>query len=167
MTLKNYLQSPHLGANLLLAALVLAEVFPPQLLHAGEIPDGKALPILAAPNDTGTLVTPDGDRFDITGGQRSQDGANLFHSFSQFMLETGYTANFLADPATQNILARVVGGNLSSIDGLIQVTGGSPNLFLINPTGIVFGANASLNVPGSFTATTANGVGFGEEWLNA
>nr|WP_290221105.1 CHAT domain-containing protein [Trichocoleus desertorum] len=167
MTLKNYLQSPQLGVNLLLAVLVLAEVVPAQSVHAGELPDGKALPILAAPNDAGTLVTPDGDRFDITGGQRSQDGANLFHSFSQFILETGYTANFLADPATQNILARVVGGNLSSIDGLIQVTGGGPNLFLINPAGIVFGANASLNVPGSFTATTANGVGFGKEWLNA
>ncbi|MBD2119500.1 CHAT domain-containing protein [Trichocoleus sp. FACHB-262] len=167
MTLKKCLRSPYLGVSLLLVALVLAEVFSPQSSHAGEVPDGKALPIVAAPDDTGTLITPDGSRFDISGGQRSQDGANLFHSFSQFILETGYTANFLADPATQNILARVVGGNLSSIDGLIQVTGGSPNLFLINPAGIVFGANASLNVPGSFTATTANGVGFGKEWLNA
>ncbi|MBD2093710.1 CHAT domain-containing protein [Trichocoleus sp. FACHB-591] len=167
MTLKNRLRSPHLGVSLLLVALVLAAVFPPQSSHAGGIPDGKALPILPAPDDTGTLVTPDGSRFDITGGQRSQDGANLFHSFTQFILETGYTANFLADPATQNILARVVGGNLSAIDGLIQVTGGSPNLFLINPAGIVFGANASLNIPGSFTATTANGIGFGKEWLNA
>ncbi|HEY9747366.1 MAG TPA: CHAT domain-containing protein [Allocoleopsis sp.] len=167
MTLKNRLRSPRLGVTLWLVALVLAEVFPPQPSHAGEVPDGKALPILAAPDDTGTLVTPDGSRFDISGGQRSPDGANLFHSFSQFILETGYTANFLADPATQNILARVVGGNLSAIDGLIQVTGGNPNLYLMNPAGIVFGANASLSVPGSFTATTANGLGFGKEWFHA
>ncbi|HEY9805593.1 MAG TPA: filamentous hemagglutinin N-terminal domain-containing protein, partial [Candidatus Obscuribacterales bacterium] len=166
MTLKNCLRSPHRWVNLLVAALVVAEVFPPHSSHAGEIPDGKALPILAAPDGTGTLVTPDGSRFDISGGQRSLDGANLFHSFSQFILETGYTANFLADPATQNILARVGGGHLSAIDGLIQVTGGSPNLYFINPAGIVFGPNASLNVPAAFTATTANGLGFGNEWLS-
>ena len=31
----------------------------------------------------------------------------------------------------------------------------------MNPAGIIFGANASLNIPASFTATTANGIGFG------
>jgi large exoprotein involved in heme utilization and adhesion len=39
---------------------------------------------------------------------------------------------------------------------------------LINPAGIVFGANAQLNVPASFTATTATGIGFGQNrWFNA
>jgi filamentous hemagglutinin family protein len=80
----------------------------------------------------------------------------------------------LADPAIQNILGRVVGGNPSVINGLIQVTGGNSNLFLMNPAGIIFGSNASLNVPAAFTATTANGIGFGATttglplgWFNA
>jgi hypothetical protein len=37
----------------------------------------------------------------------------------------------------------------------------------MNPAGIVFGPNFSLNLPGAFTATTANGIGFGNNWFNA
>jgi len=51
---------------------------------------------------------------------------------------------------------------------LIQVTGaGSPNLFLMNPAGMVFGSEARLNLPGSFTATTATGIGFEGGMFNA
>jgi large exoprotein involved in heme utilization and adhesion len=38
----------------------------------------------------------------------------------------------------------------------------------MNPAGIVFGRGASLNVPASFTATTATAIGFdGNNWFNA
>jgi filamentous hemagglutinin family protein len=121
--------------------------------------------IVAAPQDANTIVTPSGDRFTITGG--TQSGGNLFHSFQQFGLDRNQIANFQSNPTIQTILGRVVGGNASRIDGLIQVSGGNSNLYLINPSGIVFGSNASLNVPASFTATTANGIGFGSHWLNA
>ena len=123
--------------------------------------------IAPTPGDTGTIVTPVGNRFDISGGRLSGDNANLFHGLSQFGLTQGQIANFLSNPSTRNILVRVTGGEASRLDGLIQVTGSNANLFLMNPTGIVFGANASLNVPGSFTATTANGIGFGSGWFNA
>ncbi|MGL5063609.1 MAG: beta strand repeat-containing protein, partial [Microcoleus sp.] len=105
-----------------------------------------------------------GDRFNITDG--TQSGTNLFHSFQQFSLTPGQTAIFHADPSIRNILGRVVGGNASIINGTIQVTGNA-NLFLMNPAGIVFGQNASLNIPGTFTATTATGIGFNNGWFNA
>jgi filamentous hemagglutinin family protein len=118
------------------------------------------------PDGTGTVVTPQGNRFDINGG--TQSGTNLFHSFEQFGLSEGQIANFLSNPEISNILGRVVGGDPSIINGLIQVIGGNSNLFLMNPAGIVFGSGASLNVPASFTATTATGIGFGENnWFNA
>lgn len=134
-----------------------------------------ANPIIPASDGTGTLVTPDANYFNIQGGSLSQDGGNLFHSFQQFNLNSGQIANFLSNPSIRNILGRVVGGDPSIINGLIQVTGGNPNLFLINPAGIIFGKDASLNVPASFTATTATGIGFGSSpepggtggWFNA
>ncbi|MCP2729300.1 CHAT domain-containing protein [Limnofasciculus baicalensis] len=127
----------------------------------------QAQSIIPAADSTNTNVGINDNQFNITGGQTSGDGANLFHSFSQFGLDQNQIANFLSNPAIQNILGRVVGGNPSIINGLIQVTGGNSNLFLMNPSGIVFGANASLNVPASFTVTTATGIGFGNNWFNA
>jgi len=128
----------------------------------------NAQPITPAADETGTVVTPNGTQLDITGGSLSRDDANLFHSFEDFGLDSGQIANFLSNPEIRNIFGRVVGGDASIINGLIQVTGGNSNLFLMNPAGIVFGENARLNVPGDFTATTATGIGFGEgNWFNA
>ncbi len=127
----------------------------------------QAQPIAPATDGTGTSISPNGNRYDITGGSLSGDNANLFHSFSQFGLDAGQVANFVSQPNIHNIFSRVVGGNVSRINGIIQVTGGNSNLFLMNPAGIIFGSNASLNVPASFTATTATGIGFGAGWFNA
>ncbi|MEQ9356693.1 CHAT domain-containing protein [Coleofasciculus chthonoplastes] len=132
------------------------------------VPPAQAQPITPAADGTDTKVTPEGNRLDIHGGTLSGDGANLFHSFEQFGLSPEQIANFISDPQIRNILGRVVGGDTSMINGLIQVTGGNSNLFLMNPAGIIFGANAQLNVPAAFTATTATGIGFGaENWFNA
>ena len=147
-------------ANLLATALFLNGV----LLA----PSTQAQSITPTADGTGTQVILNGQRYDIHGGSLSGDGANLFHSFQEFGLSPGEIANFLANPQLQNILGRVTSGNASIIDGLIQVSGGSPNLYLMNPAGLVFGPNASLNVPASFTATTANRIGFGNgQWFNA
>ena len=127
----------------------------------------SAQQIIPAADGTSTIVTPNGNRLDISGGKTDGDGTNLFHSFQEFGISREQIANFQANPVLQNILGRVTGGNPSIINGLIQVTGGNPNLFLLNPAGFVFGANASLNVPGAFTATTANGIGFGNIWFDA
>ncbi|MBW4472549.1 MAG: CHAT domain-containing protein [Stenomitos rutilans HA7619-LM2] len=125
----------------------------------------RAQSITAAPDGTNTSVTLSGSRYDIGGG--AQSGTNLFQSFQRFGVSANETANFLANPQIQNILGRVVGGEASIINGRLQVTGSNANLFLLNPAGIIFGANASLNVPASFTATTATGIGFGSRWFSA
>jgi filamentous hemagglutinin family protein len=125
--------------------------------------------IVPAPDGTGTTIAPSQGqqtRYDITGGTTSRNGANLFHSFTQFGLNSGETANFISNPTIQNILGRVVGGDASLINGLIQVSGGNSNLYLMNPAGMIFGANARLDVPGSFFATTASGIGFDNRWFN-
>ncbi|MGD1805522.1 filamentous hemagglutinin N-terminal domain-containing protein, partial [Dapis sp. BLCC M126] len=124
-------------------------------------------PITPANNGTGTTVNQNGNQFNIQGG--THNGSNLFHSFDQFNLNTNQTANFLTTPDTRNILGRVTGGNASIINGLIQVIGGNSNLFLINPAGIMFGPNASLNIPASFSVTTATSIGFNNNnfWFEA
>ncbi|MGC9502741.1 CHAT domain-containing protein [Baaleninema sp.] len=121
--------------------------------------------IVPADDGTQTRVTLEGDRILIDGGQRSADGQNLFHSFDAFGLDTGQTADFRSTPQIRNVLGRVSGGSPSFVDGLLQVTGGNSNLFLLNPAGIVFGPNAQLNVPASFVASTADALGFESGWF--
>jgi filamentous hemagglutinin family protein len=106
-----------------------------------------------------TIVSPNGNTYNITGGTRA--GANLFHSFGEFGVPANNIANFLNETAlpTNNILGRVTGNNPSNIFGSITTTDfGNANLFLMNPAGIVFGPNATLNVGGSVTFTTANTI---------
>ncbi|HEY9830746.1 MAG TPA: glycosyltransferase, partial [Stenomitos sp.] len=168
VTLPNCLQFPF-GASLRtsltrsLSSFLLAAV--PLLGSIGVTP--ALSQIVPAADGTNTLVNTTGNQLDITGGQTSSNGANLFHSFSQFDLNTGQVANFQSNPTIQNILGRVVSGNASNINGLIQVSGSQANLYLMNPAGIIFGSNASLNVPGSFVATTATSIGMGNNWFNA
>ena len=90
-------------------------------------------------------------------------GTNQFHSLTQFNLNKNDVAEFQAKDGITNILTRVTGGDVSKINGEIKVTGGNnPNLFLMNPAGFIFGKDAkTLNLPGSLTVTTANGIGFG------
>jgi filamentous hemagglutinin family protein len=130
-------------------------------------PAALAQSITPANDGTGSLVNANGNQYDITGGSVSGDGVNLFHSFERFGLTQAEIANFIADPAIQNILGRITGGSASMIDGLLQVSGSGANLYLINPAGILFGPNSALNLEGSFTATTATGIGFGGSWLQA
>ncbi|GJD22872.1 filamentous haemagglutinin outer membrane protein [Rivularia sp. IAM M-261] len=89
-------------------------------------------------------------------------GSNLFHSFGEFNIKDGQGVYFANPSGVVNILTRVTGSNASNILGTLGVNG-TANLFLINPNGILFGKNASLDIKGSFVGTTANGVQFGSQ----
>jgi filamentous hemagglutinin family protein len=97
-----------------------------------------------------------GPNYSITHDLGSIRGNNLFHSFAQFNLSAGETATFSGPDNIQNILARVTGGSVSSIDGTLRSDITGANLFLINPNGILFGPNAAVDVTGSFAASTAD-----------
>ncbi len=108
-----------------------------------------------------SVVTPDNikglesDR--ISGG--AARGSNLFHSFREFNIGEGRGGYFENPAAIENIFSRVTGSNPSEIFGTLGVLGNA-NLFFLNPNGILFGPNASLDVRGSFLATTADSILF-------
>jgi filamentous hemagglutinin family protein len=107
-------------------------------------------------NSIGTIVNPAGANFNITGGL--QRGQNLFHSFTDFSVPTGGSANFTNPQGNQSIITRITGNLFSDINGLVNTNGA--NFLLINPNGVVFGTNAQLNVGKAFVTSTANGIDF-------
>lgn len=107
----------------------------------------------------GALTAPCTGNCIINGGITRN--VNLFHSFKEFSIPTYGQAWFNNAPQIQNILTRITGNSISSIDGLIK-TNGSANLFFLNPNGILFGPNARLQIGGSFFASTANSFKFAD-----
>src|SRR5918999_2046495 len=79
-------------------------------------------------------------------------------------INTGESATFTGPSSIENVLGRVTGGSSSFIDGLLrtQFENASPNLFLLNPAGVLFGPNASLDVQGSFHVSTADYLKLGD-----
>ncbi|MDY6897043.1 MAG: filamentous hemagglutinin N-terminal domain-containing protein, partial [Cyanobacteriota bacterium] len=121
---------------------------------------GIILPVnsqVTSDNTTNTTVNTDNNNFNILNG--IQKGNNLFHSFQEFSIPEGGSATFNNSTDVVNIINRVTGGNISNIDGLIKANG-SANLFLINPSGIIFGENSRLDIGGSFLGSTASSILF-------
>jgi len=103
-----------------------------------------------------------GPHYAIPADLGRQAGANLFHSFGLFNLATGESATFSGPGSVANIISRVTGGQASGIDGRLASTIPGANLFLINPRGVLFGPNASLDLTGSFHVSTADYLRFAD-----
>ncbi len=123
------------------------------------------LGVLAGPGSQAQIVVPnpdgnqhlDGPNYIIPPELGDTLGANLLHRFLEFNVNTGDSVTFLGQ-GFDNIISMLTGDEPSHINGPIRSDAEGTNLFLINPHGIIFGANARLNINGSFHASTADAV---------
>jgi filamentous hemagglutinin family protein len=73
-------------------------------------------------------------------------------------------------PQLSSVVARVTGGQLSFVDGLLRDHTGRGSLSLEDPRGAMFGPAAALDVPGAFHASTADYLRLADSgvfWANA
>lgn len=103
--------------------------------------------------------------FAVTEADGTLSGSNLFHSFSSFNINSGESATFTGTSPINNVLSRVTGAESSTFNGALtsEITGA--NFYFINPNGIVFKEGASINVDGSFYATTSDYVKLGTDGI--
>ncbi len=113
-------------------------------------------------NAATTGIKLDGN-MEITSDYGRVSGKNLFHSFQTFNVNVSEKVTFSSEHAVQNVIARVTGSHFSTINGPVISTIDNANLYLINPQGIMFGDNASIDINGSFYASTADYIASNEE----
>ncbi|NEP18923.1 MAG: filamentous hemagglutinin N-terminal domain-containing protein [Leptolyngbya sp. SIO4C1] len=139
-----------------LACGILAAAASRGLAQSNIVPDSTL-----ATESSAVLPSFDGLPIEVILGG-AERGRNLFHSFEAFNVAENRGAYFFSPDGIETILSRVTGGRRSDILGTLGVLG-EADLFLINPNGIVFGPDASLDVEGSFVATTADALQFNEQ----
>jgi len=102
--------------------------------------------------------------YEITSNLGRINGSNLFHSFTEFSVESQHTAHFSHNGSQNisNVISRVTGNNPSEIYGTIKSSIPGADFYLLNPNGVLFGEGASLDITGSFYATTANYIDFSD-----
>ncbi|GAB4241359.1 MAG: hypothetical protein Kow00121_67510 [Elainellaceae cyanobacterium] len=143
------------GAIAIFSPLIWLNITCAQIASAQVVPDDTLR------NERSIVNSISAIDFDIEGGARRGD--NLFHSFREFNVEDGGSVYFANADGISRIITRVTGNDISDIDGILGVLSGNADLFLLNPNGIIFGDNARLDIGGSFFATTADAIQFGDQ----
>ncbi len=110
----------------------------------------------------GSRLALDGPDYAIGAELGQQHGSNLFHSFGKLNLNSNESATFSGPDSISNVISRVTGGTPSSIDGAIRSLIPEADVYLINPAGLMFGPNATLDVQGSFHASSADTLRFSD-----
>lgn len=132
---------------------------------------GIGMPLKAEITQDGSLVGSAGQAvlssadatYLLDENQGQLNGTNLLFSFENFNVLAGEEAHFAANNPVSNVIARVTGGTASIIDGTVSSSIVGADVWLVNPSGLVFGENAQINVLGSFHASTANNLMFDDE----
>jgi len=117
----------------------------------------------AAFNTTTHTFTVGEDRGTLT-------GANLFHSFTTFIVDGGETAAFTSTtPGITNVISRVTGiGSPSglqptTINGTLRSEIPGASFWFINPAGITVGPDGVIDIPGALALGAADYVEFGTQ----
>lgn len=103
-------------------------------------------------------------------GGAVRSSTTVFHSFDRFDIPPNQATFFDNPSAIRTIVSRVTGHKSSQLLGTLGLWNsaigeiGSADLFFINPRGIAFGPQASLDLNGSFLASTATSLNFGQEY---
>ena len=129
--------------------LTLAVSFSPSWLYAQAVTDGTM----------GPIQTLSG-QFTVPASLGTTNGINLFHSFKAFNVNSGESATFTGPNSISNVITRVTGGEMSSINGLLRSQVGNANFYFINPSGIVFGYQSKIDVPAAFHAGAVDTLHF-------
>ena len=146
-------------AFLLFIFLLLASLTLNGFTFAEVVTDGS-LGGPKGPVGPGTVPGVGTTTYQITDSLGKRAGQNLFHSFEKFNVLTNQSATFTGPGDIRNVVSRVTGGTSSWIDGTLRSTIQGANLYFLNPWGVVFGPNASLDVKGSFHVSTADYLRF-------
>ena len=136
----------------ILAMAIIGVISVPPLSLAGVITDGTVGP--------GTILS--GPDYQISDSLGTTVGPNLFHSFHAFSIDHRESATFSGPETIQNVMSRITGGEVSTIDGLLRSEIGQAAFYFINPAGIVFGENAQVDVPAAFHVSSADGLYFAD-----
>ena len=97
-------------------------------------------------------------------GISRNDGRLILHSFSDFNLSESETALYTDDPSellvVENVLTRVTGGTRSELRGTIRSDYPNASLIFVNPNGVFFGRNFTLDVQQGFHVSTGDQLDF-------
>jgi len=94
-------------------------------------------------------------------------GNNLFHSFKTFDIKSNNgvaeSATFTGSSDIKNVISRVTGGEISTINGLLKSEVGNADFYFLNPAGVIFRENAKVDVPAAFHISTADELQFDDD----